>query len=74
MLYAVDKYLDQIRTKKERETLWGGEYKYHYFETEDEARRFIVKRANDARVGAEKALVSARLRVIKCAKKFGWKF
>lgn len=44
MIYAVSRYYNQIR-KVEREEYNGTVPKYHYFDTEHLAKRFIIDRA-----------------------------
>lgn len=74
MIYAVDKYMDWLKLKDKRETVPGfsnaTEPKYHYFDTEREARDFIRKRAQDGVRKAEHALDKAIARSRRCYKKF----
>lgn len=69
MIYAVDRYMDQIRVKKEREIVLKQE-KYHYFDTENEARSFIRTRSLDAYYAAESAAEKARKRHNRNCKRF----
>jgi cellobiose-specific phosphotransferase system component IIA len=70
-VWAVDKYLDLIREKREREYYSaGGAPKYEYFDTLYEAREFILRRAEKEVLKAENALRLARNRHRKCVKKF----
>lgn len=72
MIYAVDKYIDVIRQKAERETVPGfngRDPKYHYFDTEEAALSFMVKRADEECAKAEKAMHRAKARVTKCYRK-----
>lgn len=74
MIYAVDKYMDSIKVKTERETIpaFGGtrEDKYHYFDIENDARAFIRKRSLDAYYAVEAAVDKARNRHNRNCKKF----
>jgi hypothetical protein len=73
-LWVVDSYLDKIMSKTEREATkqtFFGDYKYPYrFETEMEARCFIVQRAEQAVARARKALHTAEARSRRVSLKF----
>ena len=74
MIYAVDRYQDILKVKEKRETIpsfSGREDKYHYFDTEEEARAFLRQRADAACAKAEKSLALAIVRTKKCQRKFG---
>ena len=70
MIYAVDKYLDVLKVKQEKE-FFGAEPKYHYFDTEDQAKHFIRERALQEFLKEEKKCEAARRRVNRVGKKFG---
>lgn len=73
-LFAVSKYFDQIKVKAEREFEMYTKppvEKYHYFDTEQEAKTFIADRAFALVTAAERALTKAEQRYKKCLKKFG---
>lgn len=76
MIYAVDKYMDAIKVKKEREyepfgsNVGTENLKYHYFDTENEARQFIRKRSLDAYYAAEAEVAKAQRRHNKNCKKY----
>ena len=71
MIYAVDRFMDHIRVKKEREydSVFKQD-KYHYFDTENEARSFIRTRSLDAYYAAEAAAEKARLKHNRNCKKY----
>lgn len=76
-IFAVDKYVDRLFTpaKKEMAPGWNSEKatKHHYFDTENEAKNFIIQRAFNAIAPAEDALILAQKRHQKCLKKYGSK-
>jgi hypothetical protein len=77
VIWAVDKYQDILKQKAERETIpgySGREPKYHYFDTEAEAKSFLRLRAKAECEKVEKLLINARKRVLKCEKKFAFRF
>lgn len=66
--YAVSKYADQIRKKKEEDGRPTS--MYLFFDSENEARSFIRKRSYDAYLAAEEAVEKARKRHNRNCKKF----
>lgn len=75
MIYAVDRYLDVIKVKLERETVPGFsglQDKYHYFDSEPHAKTFIRARAEKELAVAERRLRAAQARVRKCERKFSF--
>ncbi len=77
MMWIVEEYCDQIRQKTEKKATekWMGQHdKYkHRFESEDEARNFIVVRAARRVEDAKKELIRAENRLRNCNKKFGFR-
>ena len=71
MIYAVDKYVDRLFSTAKKETGWNDEDKYHYFDTEQDAKDFIINRALTKVDLAESALRQAQKRYQKCLKKYG---
>lgn len=75
MLYAVERYMDVLKVKAERETVpdWGGKRcdKYHYFDVEQDAKDFIIARAEQRSLEAENEFIVAKRRAQKCKRKFG---
>lgn len=69
-VFAVSKYQDTYTHKRARETPFMGTERCVYFDTEDDARQFLVDRANAEMAKAEKALDLAMKRYRKCVKKF----
>lgn len=67
-LFAVEKYWDQIKQKKNQS---DGADRLIFFETEQEAREFVVMRASDELRRAEDQVYLAKKRLKKCIKKFG---
>lgn len=72
-LFAVSSYLDQIKRKKKKEYFFNKPDmpKCLYFDTEAEAKQFIVNRAGEQVVKARKVLARAEKRYTKCLGKFG---
>ena len=66
MLYAVDKYLDQIRQKESARS----DDHYIYFESEEDAKELIRKRAASGLLDAEAKLKKAWNRLRKVQVKF----
>lgn len=75
MIYAVDRYTDVLKVKDKEETVpsFGGkrEPKHHYFNTEEEARTFLIRRARIKLENSEAELRAAKRRLQKCERKFG---
>lgn len=74
MIFAVERYMDAFKVKYERETVPGfakREDKYHYFETEAQAREFLCHRAKINLENAEAKARAAKKRLQKCRRKFG---
>ncbi len=70
MIFAVSKYLDQVKTPPKKKYSFGVEA-HHYFDTEQDANAFIIRRAFERVTKAEKALASADKRYQHCLKKYG---
>ena len=68
--YAVNKYMDQVRTTERKDSEERSISMYEYFDSKDEAHAFIYDRAWRALQDAKKALLVANLRLAKCAKKY----
>lgn len=69
-LFSVDRYSDILRERTKREQ-WNGGDKHHYFDTREAACHFILTRAAEKVVQAERDLENARKRHRKCVRKFG---
>ena len=73
MMYVVDGYCDRINRKKVSEdlrTFCGSDVWPRRFETEDQAKLFIIDRAERGVIEAAIALDKAKARERKCDKKF----
>ena len=70
MIYAVEKYMDVIKAREKRhDPPYDGHYVY--FDTEQEAKDFIVSRARTKLANAEAAMKNAKRKLAKVVKKFG---
>lgn len=66
-VYALDRYLDQIRPKPERFITPH----YEFFDTEKEAQERMISRARQGVVAAKKAMRDAERRLIRVLRKYG---
>lgn len=70
-LFAVDPYVDQIRVKKERKYCpILKRFDAEYFDTEKDAKLFLIARAEKRVLEAEDKLAKAKGRLKKCVKKW----
>ncbi len=70
-LFAVDEYCDRLSVQKKKRFYMDGTEWHHYFNTEDEAKAFIIQRASADIAVAEDALIKAKRRYQRCLKKYG---
>jgi hypothetical protein len=67
--YAADHWVDMIRVVKERKK--EGANTSVYFDSEQEAKNYLIERASAAVLEARIKLAEAESRLAKCKKKYG---